>query len=307
MDKKLLIFIIVLFLVVTTVLCIFKPKSHKHIMFENKDFKVSMMTQKAEVSNEKKEYYYEFDSIELPDFTVNIPSVSINPPKVNVKTEPNKTQNKTQNKIQNRTQNKTKVVNSSKPVSQPKSESKKAVQKPKTQQPQSPQQKQQTTKTQPKTKSFNVSEPPIPLQKPTAVKKPEKTQTSTASNNTNKHLTAEQLEIIAWNKWRSDLQNKLMRDSKIAAPIGTTFYFSFTVDKFGTITNLKTWSNNSSYTPLAVRTIKPLLLSYQKTPILNFPANSKRIITNVEGSFTMATSSRYSSPSDYNDYERVSK
>ena len=120
-------------------------------------------------------------------------------------------------------------------------------------------------------------------------------------------VLTEEEEIIAWNKWRSDLQNKLMRDSKIAAPIGTSFEFSFTVDKFGTISNLKTWSSNPSYTPLTVRVIKPLLLSYQKTAILNFPTGSKRVITNVNGGFTMAHSSRFSSPADYNDYERVTK
>ncbi|MBQ2645638.1 hypothetical protein IJG14_08730, partial [bacterium] len=120
-------------------------------------------------------------------------------------------------------------------------------------------------------------------------------------------VLTEQEEIIAWNKWRSDLQNKLMKDSKITAPMGTSFMFSFTVDKYGNITNLKTWSSNPSYTPMAVRIIKPLLLSYQKTYILKFPEGSKRIITNANGGFTMASATRYSSPSDYNDYERVRK
>ena len=143
-------------------------------------------------------------------------------------------------------------------------------------------------------------------EKPKVVSPVEKISEKPVTKPAVKVLTEEE-EIIAWNKWRSDLQNKLMRDSKIAAPIGTSFEFSFTVDKFGTISNLKTWSSNPSYTPLAVRVIKPLLLSYQKTAILNFPIGSKRVITNVNGGFTMARSSRYSSPSDYNDYERVTK
>lgn len=126
------------------------------------------------------------------------------------------------------------------------------------------------------------------------------TQKQTKSN-----LTAEEQEIIAWNKWRSDLQNQVMRDSKIRAPIGTVFKFSFTVDKFGTISNLKVWSLNPDYTPVAVRVIKPIILSYQGQGILNFPPESKRVVTNVEGKFTIWYQSGYSTPSDYSDYERV--
>lgn len=118
-------------------------------------------------------------------------------------------------------------------------------------------------------------------------------------------ITAEEAEIIAWNKWRSDLQNRVMRDTKIRAPIGTVFKFSFTVDREGTISNLKTWAQNSDYTPMAVRVIKPTILSYQGQSILNFPPESKRVITNVNGGFTVWYSAGYSSPSDYSDYERV--
>jgi len=120
-----------------------------------------------------------------------------------------------------------------------------------------------------------------------------------------RQLTDEEEEIIAWNKWRSDLQNRIMRDTRIGAPVGTVFRFSFTVDRYGTISNLKTWSDDSQYTSEAVRIIKPKLLSYQGQSILNFPPKSKRVITNVNGSFTIWYTSGYSSPSDYSDYERI--
>lgn len=120
-----------------------------------------------------------------------------------------------------------------------------------------------------------------------------------------KKLTPEEEEIIAWNTWRSNLQNKVMRDTKISAPIGTRFRFSFTVDKFGNISNLKVWSENSDYTPTAVRIVKPTILGYQGQNILNFPPKSKRVITNVNGGFTIWYNAGYSSPSDYSDYERV--
>ena len=124
-------------------------------------------------------------------------------------------------------------------------------------------------------------------------------------SNTEKQLTAEQQEIIAWNKWRSDLQNQVMRDSKVVAPIGTEFKFSFTVDKFGNISNLRIWTEPSYYTQMALRDIRPILLCYQGRSILNFPPESKRVIVNIEGHFSMAHTSKFSSPSDYSDYERV--
>ena len=120
-----------------------------------------------------------------------------------------------------------------------------------------------------------------------------------------RELTAEQQEIIAWNKWRSDLQNKVMRESKIMAPVGTRFGFSFTVDKFGNISNLRVSAEPSCYTQMALKHIRPVLLSYQEQEILKFPPESKRVVVNIEGHFSMARTSKFSSPSDYSDYERV--
>ena len=122
---------------------------------------------------------------------------------------------------------------------------------------------------------------------------------------TQQKVLTEQEEIIVWNKWRSDLQNQVMRDTKIGAPMGTGFKFSFTVDKFGNMSNVKVWSTNDVYTNLAVRVIKPVLMSYQRQPILNFPQGTKRVITNVTGGFYISTTTEYSTPSDYSDYEKV--
>lgn len=120
-----------------------------------------------------------------------------------------------------------------------------------------------------------------------------------------KTILTEEEEIILWNKWRSDLQNQVMRDARIAAPMGTRFRFSFTVDKFGNISNLRVWSDTSYYTPLAVDTIKPVLLSYQGKNILKFPKGTKRIQTNVTGGFVISTYDKYSRPDDYADVEKI--
>ena len=121
------------------------------------------------------------------------------------------------------------------------------------------------------------------------------------------HQLTEQEEIIAWNAWRSNLQNQVMKDAPTYAPIGTVFKFSFTVDKFGNMSNIKVWSTNPNYTNKAVQVIKPVLMSYSHKPILNFPTGTKRVITNVTGGYVISTQTKYSSPSDYSDYEKVKR
>lgn len=153
-------------------------------------------------------------------------------------------------------------------------------------------------------KTVQAANEPVEIEQPVKLEVEEKPVKVVTTPVSTAPLT-EKEEIIAWNKWRSDLQNKVMRDSRISAPVGTTFYFSCTVDKFGNISNINTWSDNDYYTPLAKRVIKPVLSSYQNQPILKFPDRTRRTITNVNGSFTMAFTDRYSTPADYSDYERI--
>ncbi|MBE7706400.1 MAG: hypothetical protein E7Z91_04060 [Cyanobacteria bacterium SIG30] len=115
-------------------------------------------------------------------------------------------------------------------------------------------------------------------------------------------------ELIAWNIWHSNLQNSLMNDVKMPnIPNGIIFKFSFVVDKYGKITNINTYSTTPSYTPHAVEYIAPVIRSYQGKEILNFPQNSKRTTTVFSGGWKMSDFSRYSSPSDYNDIEKIKK
>ncbi len=150
----------------------------------------------------------------------------------------------------------------------------------------------------------NAEKPVVEQEKPKVQQPTRPAQQVKTVKIEDKPLTEEE-EIIVWNKWRSDLQNQVMRDSKISAPYGTTFNFSFTVDKNGNISNINTWSDDNNYTPLAKRVIKPILTSYQHTAILKFPARTKRTIVNVTGGYTMSNTDRYSTPGDYSDYERI--
>ncbi len=162
------------------------------------------------------------------------------------------------------------------------------------------QQPKQTARTQPKGNKTQTSQPQtVPQQKTVAVK-----PTQNIENKSKPFLT-EQEEIIAWNKWHSRIQNQVMMDSNIRAPLGTQFHFTFTIDKYGNMSNVKVWAVPDSYTNYAVRVIKPVIMSYRHQPILNFPEGTRRIVNNFVGRFQMSRTTQYSTPENYHDYEHV--
>jgi len=136
-------------------------------------------------------------------------------------------------------------------------------------------------------------------------KQPEVVQKSVRKSSESK-VQKEQREQIAWNKWRSNLQNQIMNDTDLPiVPEGTVFKFSFNVDKYGRITNVQTWSMTDMYTPYAIQYIAPVIRSYQGKSILDFPGGSTRERTEVIGGWKITAVSRYSSPLDYKDVETV--
>ena len=115
-------------------------------------------------------------------------------------------------------------------------------------------------------------------------------------------------ELILWNKWRSNLQNSIMNDVDLPyIQEGTIFRFSFEVDKYGKITNIKTWSLTPKYTPYAIQYIAPVIRSYQGRSILEFPTGSNRFSTVVEGGWRISKVTKYSTPEDYKDTEKVTR
>ena len=303
--NKLIISLIVIFVLLTTAILVVKPSLHKPLTFAPQNTIVESIPQKASDTDVETQIVHvqqtqEEQGIQLapqqdkltqqnvkvsqiPQQIVeqksifqNFPSQVVNK---NIKTKAVKSQTQVQQRpkyelpksIQD-------IVNGKHPQNQ---EVEKIVQSPKPP-------VQQTSHQKPTTQPQQQIQ-----QKP----KPQQVQN-------NAPLT-EAEEVIVWNKWRSDLQNKVMRDSRIAAPRGTVFRFSFTVNKFGQMSNLKIWSDTPGYTNYAIQALKPLLLSYQGKPILNFPARTKRITTNVEGAFAISNQDRYTTPNDYSDIERV--
>ena len=112
-------------------------------------------------------------------------------------------------------------------------------------------------------------------------------------------------EMIAWNKWRSDIQNEIMMKSQVDAPLGTAFYFSFKVDKFRHISNIKALCSNPLYQKEASNKIVSTIKSLEYTKILEFPANSVRDETTVRGMYSIGTETSLSNTGDFNDIERV--
>ena len=153
-----------------------------------------------------------------------------------------------------------------------------------------------------------------PAQVAVQVQKPKETVTvvtpkeATTQTKTQVQTKSERELEIAWNKWRSDIQNQIMKDVRLPyIQEGTVFKFAFDVDKYGKITNVKTWSLTPSYTPIAIQHIAPVIRSYQGKSILIFPTGSDRVVTHVEGGWKISDRAVYSRPQDYNDIERVTK
>ena len=97
-----------------------------------------------------------------------------------------------------------------------------------------------------------------------------------------------------------------MRDAKLPTmPNGIIFKYKFTVDKYGKVSNVQTSSLTPGYTPYAIQFIAPVIRSYQGHSILNFPTGSKRVTTVVSGAWKISNTSKYSSPDDYHDIEKV--
>lgn len=152
------------------------------------------------------------------------------------------------------------------------------------------------------TAKTQTTKPSIRLAGNTSSSAPRQTAATTAHPVT---LTAQE-EEIAWNRWRSNLNNQIMRDAKLPTmPNGIIFKYKFTVDKYGKVSNVQTSSLTPGYTPYAIQFIAPVIRSYQGHSILNFPTGSKRVTTVVSGAWKISNTSKYSSPDDYHDIEKV--
>lgn len=256
-------------LIVSTLsICTIKPKMHKSVIVYDSSY--TLIPEKiSEV--ETKEIPIMEKSVE-PITTVKKSEQNIIPIQKTQKTESTKsTKTKAVNPVTQNTVSKTKTVSN------------------KTQEQTQIQQK----------KAEIISEQKVQKTEPIVQK------TQTKEINKPKILTQAE-EEIAWNVWRSNLQNKIMQDTKLPIiPNGIVFRFSFSVDRYGKISNLQTWSDTPMYNPYAIQYLAPVIRNLQGRSILNFPEGSTRMTTDVKGGWKISANERYSTPQDYNDIEKI--
>ena len=268
MQRAFFTILIVILVVLTIILCVVKPQMHKNILIYNSEYQIALKEDEPQKP--------------LVERSVEVINKTVGTVKQDVPQKTLNQQAKNNNKI---------VV---KQTLQVKSEVKKTNAKPVEVSPKvvkevKPIQTKQEIK---KTNSIENKVPPI-----------------NTNNNVQKNQNIEQSEdIIKWNKWRSDIQNQIMCDVKLPMiQEGIIFKFSFDVDKYGKISNVKTWSENSMYTPYAIQYIAPVIRSYQGKNLLNFPSGSNRYTTSVEGGWKISKQVKYSTPQDFNDTEKLKK
>lgn len=320
MSYKLILQILLIVAIISTVcICITKPAMHKSVLVYDSGYTITpeevityeeeiipVMTQTPQTEivkmtvNEKIDNQIaqqqaatvQYTQNKLPQTvtTVTKQNQSKNPKTVTqtTVTQNNVTKNNVQPQVTTSSVQKTSQNSSTKPVVT------------------APIQTNTTNQQLPKTQTQQNVSAPVGNSTTTVAHKPV-TQTVTIPTQPVKVLTAQE-EEIAWNRWRSNLQNQIMKDSRLPiVPNGTVFKFSFTVDKYGKVTNVKTWSTNPAYTPYAIQYIAPAIRSYQGRSILNFPQGSNRVITDVTGGWKISATAKYSTPQDYNDIEKVTR
>ncbi len=291
MQRIFLTTVIIILVILTLVIGVKQPDMHKKLFVYNSDFEIT------EQEQTKKEE------------TQNIPT------QVNTV----QTQNRYEQKIKTIkdepeiTTKSEQVKNTINPVTKNQTTIKQIPQKTTSSQKQSTVQKQMSIPEK-QTKSEVKTTTPAKAVKQEQTQTPVKTQTLPDVKKENtivqkstepKELTEEE-EVILWNKWRSDLQNKIMNDVKLPSiQEGIIFKFSFDVDKYGKINNVKTWSTTPEYTPYAIQYIAPVIRSYQGKEILNFPQGSKRYTTTAQGAWKISKTAKYSTPQDYSDTEKI--
>lgn len=304
--KNIFIILLIITIIATLFITVKKPKMHKVALIYNSDYKiVKDETPQKEERN-------------IPTVTQEEQTISVQKRLQNNVEKEEKyalPQTTTVKKEITKPQKNTVVTTAKKEVPIQQKQTKTTTQSPaKTQ--------QVKTVSQPKkVKQVKVAETPKKVEQTKIVEVPKKVETPKVSNiivqpkitqtttvqQKPKVLTKEQ-EEIAWNVWRSNIQNQIMKDTHLpSVPNGTVFRFTFDVDKYGKVSNIQTYSDTKMYTPYAIQYIAPVIRGYQGKSILNFPAGTARTITTVKGAWKISSNTRYSTPKDYNDTEVINR
>lgn len=113
---------------------------------------------------------------------------------------------------------------------------------------------------------------------------------------------------IDWNTWKSNFINQIIDDSMYIKSldnydIGSWFYYSFNVDKYGRISDITVKSMYLS--SIDKDRIRKLIKSYEYKDITVFPANTRKTTAKVDAVVMLGNSEKKARPSDFNENEQV--
>lgn len=113
---------------------------------------------------------------------------------------------------------------------------------------------------------------------------------------------------IDWRTWKSNFVNEIIDGSMSIKsldtyPQGSWFYYSFYVDRDGSISDIKVSSMQISQEDR--KNIANLIKSYEYKDVTVFPANSKRVRAKVDAIVMLGPTEKKSRPTDFDDTERI--
>lgn len=113
---------------------------------------------------------------------------------------------------------------------------------------------------------------------------------------------------IDWNTWKSNFINQIIDDSMYIKSldnydVGSWFYYSFNVDKYGRISDITVKSMYLS--SIDKDRIRKLIKSYEYKDITVFPANTRKTTAKVDAVVMLGNSEKKARPSDFNENEQV--
>lgn len=113
---------------------------------------------------------------------------------------------------------------------------------------------------------------------------------------------------IDWRTWKSNFVNEIIDGSMSIKsldtyPQGSWFYYSFYVDRDGSISDIKVSSMQISQEDR--KNIANLIKSYEYKDVTVFPANSKRVRAKVDAIVMLGPTEKKAKPTDFDDTERI--
>ncbi|MDE6138774.1 MAG: hypothetical protein K2F57_04820 [Candidatus Gastranaerophilales bacterium] len=113
---------------------------------------------------------------------------------------------------------------------------------------------------------------------------------------------------IDWSTWKSNFVNAILDESMSIKeldnyPNGAWFYYQFSVDSSGKISNIVVKSMYLDYSDK--QKIIKLIKSFEYSELTIFPHNTKRNTAKVSAVLMLSNETEYSRPNNFNDFEQV--